>query len=131
MRKRRISTPQRPVLPGEAIMLGAPAKKRSTARIQARRPAWITFKAWLQHEHVALVRDISEKGVFFYSDFHPAVGDRLDFVVEYLTGSDRVRLHLKGSVVRVEREAPGAAPGVAVCFCSQRDEVPLVTVREA
>ena len=119
------------MLPGEAVMLGPFATRRSTPRVPTRRTAWMTFKSLLEHEHLALVKDISAKGVFFYSDFLAAVGDRLDFVVEYLTGSDRVRLHLKGSVVRVERAAPGAAPGVAVWFCSLRDEVPLDTVREA
>jgi PilZ domain-containing protein len=119
--KKRTSTAQKPVLPGEAVMLGTLAKKRSTPRIQTRRTAWITFKSSRGHEHVALVRDISEKGVYFYSDFLPAVGDHLDFVVEYLSGSDRVRLHLKGTVVRVEQSVAGCAPGTAVSFCAQRN----------
>jgi hypothetical protein len=130
MGKRHSSTAQRPVLPGEAVMLSTLAKKRSTPRVHARRTAWITFNASLEHEHVALVKDISEKGVFFYSDFHPAVGDQLEFVVEFLSGSDRVRLHLKGQVVRVEQAAPDSAPGVAVSFYSQRDEVLPVSVVE-
>ncbi len=101
-----------------ALMLGTLAKRRSTPRVPTRRIAWITFTSWLEHEHLALVKDISERGVFFYSDFRPGVGDRLDFVVEFLTGSDKVRLHLKGKVLRVEQAAPGSAPGVAVSFYS-------------
>ena len=128
--KRRTSTDQRPVLPGEAVMLDTLAKRRSTPRVPTRRTAWITFKSSLEHEHVALVKDISEKGVFFYSDFQPDVGDQLEFVVEFLSGSDRVRLHLKGNVVRVEQAALGSARGVAVSFYSQRDEVLPVTVVE-
>ncbi len=84
MGKRRTSTAQRPVLPGDADMLGTLAKRRSTPRVPTRRIAWITFTSWLEHEHLALVKDISERGVFFSSDFRPAVGDQLDFVVEFL-----------------------------------------------
>ena len=108
-------------------MLVTLSTKRCTALVQTRRTAWITFKfkSSRTHEHVALVRDISDKGIFFYSDFLPTLGDQLDFVVEYLNGSDRVRLHLKGTVARVERASPGSATGVAVSFrgsamaCSQ------------
>jgi len=83
----------------------------------------MTFKAMREHQHVALVRDISAKGIFFYSDSLPTLGDQLDFVVEYLTGSDRVRLHLKGTVVRVENALPGSATGVAVSFHSHSNGV--------
>jgi hypothetical protein len=121
MRKRSPST-IRPMLPGEAVMLGTLSKKRSTARVQTRRTAWLTFKSSREHEHVALVRDISVHGVFFYSDFLPTLGDQLDFVVEYLSGSSRVRLHLKGTVVRVEEAVPGCTPGVAVSFHPQGGE---------
>jgi hypothetical protein len=118
MGKKRSSTAP-PTLPGEAVMLGMLAKKRSTPRVLVRRTAWLTFKSFREHEHLALVKDISARGVFFYSDFLPAVGDHLDFVVEYLSGLDRVRLHLKGAVVRVDQAAAGCAPGVAVSFYSQ------------
>jgi len=123
---KRSSTVQRPMLPGEALMLGPFATRRSTPRVPTRRTAWMTFKSLLEHEHLALVKDISAKGVFFYSDFHPDVGDQLEFVVEFLSGSDRVRLHLKGKVVRVEQAAPGSARGVAVSFYLQRVEAPLL-----
>jgi hypothetical protein len=126
MARRRSSAVQRPMLPDEGSMLGTVAKKRSTPRLPIRRTAWMTFKSLLEHEHLALVKDISAKGVFFYSDFHPDVGDQLEFVVEFLSGLDRVRLHLKGKVMRVEQAGPGSARGIAVLFYSQRVEVPLV-----
>ena len=121
MGKRR-STAQTPVLPGEAVMLGKLERRRSTSRISIGRSAWITLNAPLTREDVALVKDISQKGVFFYSDLHPSVGDQLDFVVEFLNNSEGMRLHLRGAVVRVEQVAPGSAPGVAVSFDSQRDK---------
>lgn len=116
---KRQSSATKPALPGEAVMLGALPQRRSTPRVVKHRTAWLTFKSSPKHEHVALVKDISEKGIFIYSDLLPAIGDQLDFLVEYLSGSDRVRLHLKGSVVRVEQAGPGCAPGVAVSFRSQ------------
>jgi hypothetical protein len=56
------------------------------------------------------------KGVFFYSEFSPSLGDELAFVCEFVSVSDNVRFHFKGHVVRVEHPAPGCAPGVAVSF---------------
>jgi hypothetical protein len=98
MVKRRSLAAQEPVLPGEAVMLGALAKRRSTPRIPVRRTAWITFNSSLKHEHIAMVKDISVKGRLFLLRLRPAVGDPLDFVVEFLTGSDKERLHPKGTV---------------------------------
>jgi hypothetical protein len=43
------------------------------------------------------MRDISTKGVFFYSDFLPSVGDELDFVLEFVSVSDNARFHFKGT----------------------------------
>ena len=120
MPKKR-SSATRPALLGEAVMLGMLPQRRSIPRALIGRTAWFTFKSASQHEHVALVKDISEKGVYFYSEFLPAVGDHLDFVVEYLAGLDRVRLHLKGAVMRVEQSVPGCAPGTAISFSSQRN----------
>ena len=40
-----------------------------------------------------------------------------------IRGSERVRLHLKGEVVRVEKAAPGSACGVAISFYSRIDGV--------
>ena len=119
MGKKRVAV-QSTALRGEGVMLGKVATRRSAPRIPTRRSAWITLNSPLTREHVALVRDISRKGVFFYSDFHPSVGDQLDFVVEFLNSYEGIRLHLKGAVVRVEQAVPGSAPGVAVSFDAQR-----------
>jgi len=118
MAKRR-SSATNPALPGEAAMLGIQPQRRSTPRIPTRRAAWLTVQSPRPHEHVSLVKDISPRGVYFYSDFVPVVGDHLDFVIEYLRSGDRVRLHFKGAVVRVEQPVPGSAPGIAVSFRAQ------------
>jgi hypothetical protein len=88
-------------------------------------PPTITSRAW----HFSLPRkDISERGIFFYSDFGPSVGDEVYFVVEYLSGQNRVRFPLNGRVARVEQAEPGSAHGIAISFYSQRDEVPTSPV---
>jgi len=118
MTKRR-STTNKSTLLGEAVMPGTLQQRRRTPRISTRRAAWLTVQSPREHEHVSLVKDISTRGVFFYSDFVPGVGDHLDFVIEYLRGDDRVRLHFNGSVVRVEQSLPDSAPGIAVSFRTQ------------
>ena len=118
MSKRR-STATKPAPPGEAVMLGIQPQRRSVPRIPTRRAAWLTVHSPRRHEHVSLVKDISARGVYFYSDFVPVVGNHLDFVIEYLRGESLVRLHFKGEVMRVEQPVPGSAPGIAVSFRSQ------------
>jgi hypothetical protein len=74
------------------------------------------------------VKDISARGIYFYSDFDPEIGDQLEFVVDFLNGSERVRLHLKGEVVRVEKAAPDSACGVAISFYSRIDRALSTTL---
>src|ERR671925_1314716 len=82
------------------------AVPRSDSRAFVRLPAWITIGSPPSEEHVAFVRDISPRGMFFYSDFKLTKGDHIDLVLEYLNGTSRVRHHLSGRVVRVEQAAP-------------------------
>jgi hypothetical protein len=97
---------------------------RSVSRAFVRFSAGITIGSPRSEEHVAFVRDISPRGIFFYYDFRLTKGDHRDFVLEYLSGTRRVRLHLSGRVVRVEQAAPKSAIGIAVLFDSRHDEVP-------
>ena len=114
-------------MPGEAAGESIFAQRRSTPRILARKPAWLTFNSRHKNEHIALVKDISIKGILFYSDLRPALGEQLDFVLEYLTASEQVRLHLKGAVVRLESAISGCGAGVAVSFHLQGDRYPKRT----
>jgi hypothetical protein len=96
-----------------------------------RLPAWITVSSPPSEEHVAFVRDISPRGIFFYSDFALTKDAHIDFILEYLSGTSRVRLHLSGRVVRVEQAVPKSAIGIAVLFDSRRDDVPNSRVQAA
>lgn len=66
--------------------------------------------------HVGVIRDLSEGGVFFYSNFKPPVGTRVRvvFAAPHLPRNQRILC--EGTVVRVEQVRSDAAPGIAVCF---------------
>ena len=65
--------------------------------------------------HVAVVRDISETGLFLYSDFNPALGTALRITVKpSFFGSSSASFYCEGVVVRVEQQRPTAAPGIAL-----------------
>lgn len=105
-------------------MMSTGQLQRSAQRTFVRLPAWITLDA-RPREHVAFVRDISPRGIFFYSDFLPTSGDRLDFILEYLRDSNKVRLHLNGRVVRLE-QTHGSNVGIALAFDASRSDVTRV-----
>ena len=88
-------------------------RQRNALRAFVHLPAWLTIDRDDTSEHVAFVRDISARGIFFYSDVEAT------FVLEYLHSDNRVRLHLKGRVVRVEQPTPTSAIGIAVAFPSR------------
>ncbi len=103
------------------------AQQRNATRMFVRLPAWITLPA-RRDEHVAFVRDISPRGIFFYSDFVAAEGQDIRFCLEYLSGSNKIRLHLCGKVVRLEQQAENTV-GIAVAFDAPHDEVPRSPIR--
>ena len=104
-----------------AVMVKA-KQQRNAVRMFVRLPAWVTLET-RSNEHIAFVRDISPRGVFFYSDFMPKQGDQITFVLEYLSGKNRTRLHLQGKVVRLERQTEKTV-GIAVAFDAPHEEVP-------
>lgn len=96
-----------------AIMLGDCPNRRATKRKFVRLPAWVIFYRTDHKKHVAMVRDISRLGIFFYSDFQPASGDEIEFVIKFPKWTKTPPIACKGTVVRVEQATPGAAVGVA------------------
>lgn len=100
------------------------AADRNAARAFVRLPVRITLASAPQAEHVGFVRDISPRGMFFYSDFIVPAGEPLVLVLEYLKGAQTVRLELSGKALRVENSGSKEAVGIAVAFDSVHDEVP-------
>ena len=105
----------------EGIFGEAPPRRSSRAFV--RLPARITDGS-SPREYVALVRDISPTGAFFYAGFTPKCGQRIVMELEYWREHNRIRLRLGGKVVRVERPSPTATPGIAMAFDSPRTDIP-------
>jgi hypothetical protein len=94
-------------------MLGKCPNRRATVRHFVRLPAWIVFYQDNLKRHLGFVRDVSRRGIFFYSDFHPAVGDEIAFVMKFPTWTNVGPVVCRGEVVRVEQAAQQARVGVA------------------
>jgi hypothetical protein len=64
-------------------------------------------------EQQALLRDISESGVFFYCKFEPKLGSTVSVRFNTINEGETSRMLVHGNVVRIVRY-PGAATGVAI-----------------
>ena len=88
--------------------------QRSSQRSFIVCPISLTFESGTAH---GILRDISETGIFFYSNFKPPLQANISFSLRLkdrtITGS--------GEVVRVEQNAPGAAIGIAVKISTCRN----------
>src|SRR5262249_55291457 len=70
--------------------------------------------------HVAMVRDVSATGIFFYSDFKPPVGAHVVLMINRRSSGGNTRMRCAGKVVRVEQIRAGAAPGIALVLDNQQ-----------
>ena len=88
--------------------------ERSSVRSFMVCPISLTFESGTAH---GILRDISQNGMFFYSNFRPSLESTINFSLRLgektISGS--------GEVVRVEQSAPGAAIGVAVRVSNYQD----------
>lgn len=65
--------------------------------------------------HVAVVRDLSQTGLFLYSDFKPPVGAQLRITLKpSFVGHSDDSFYCEGTVVRVEQARPSAAFGIGI-----------------
>jgi hypothetical protein len=64
-------------------------------------------------EQAALLRDMSDSGLFFYCKFDPQIGSEVSVRFNLDEEGDSSRMLVRGKVVRVVKY-PGAATGVAV-----------------
>lgn len=64
-------------------------------------------------EQQALLRDLSESGVFYYCKFEPKLGSSVSVRFNSTNEGEISRMLVRGEVVRIVRY-PGAATGVAI-----------------
>ena len=95
-----------------AVMMGARCEQRSGERQLTTMPATIFCH---ERRYVGLVRDLSESGLFVYSNFEPKESDRVFLTLKVAqTDGSTANLECSGHVVRVEAAIEGAAVGIAV-----------------
>jgi hypothetical protein len=96
----------------QALMTGTQQEERTATRFFTTMPVTIYADGV---RHVGLLRDFSPKGFFVYSDFQPACGVTLRFALRPPKETAKhVPVECRGTVVRVEAAASGAAIGIAI-----------------
>jgi hypothetical protein len=96
----------------EALMIGSEREQRTAIRFFVTAPVVIYANGV---RHVGLIRDVSGKGLFVYSDFQPACGDTLSFTLQLPKNmAKHLAVNCRGRVVRVEPATSGAAIGFAI-----------------
>jgi hypothetical protein len=100
---------------GDAIMLSTQPDQRSEQRHFIPLAAVIRLNPDDSRTRVGLIRDVSEHGLFFYTDTRPAKGSTIGFAFTLSKPTlGPVMVSGTGEVVRVVEPAQGAAIGVAV-----------------
>lgn len=94
-----------------------PSERRSSQRIFMHAAAEIRCSGSMR-KYVAVVRDISEDGLFLYTDCKPVLGTKLRIKLSSSSGEPTTIIYCEGAVVRVEQGRVGAN-GVAVLLSNK------------
>jgi PilZ domain len=95
------------------IMRQAHSEERAGTRVSLHLHGAVRPGAADEPEQLALVRDISFHGAFFYSNFKPAIDCPVELSLSFPIGGKEVKVLCEGKVVRVEESASNAY-GIAV-----------------
>ena len=108
----------------EDIMRQTHREERSGTRVSLHLPGAVKLTTPEEvAEQLALVRDISFHGAFFYSNFKPAIDCPVELSLSFPIAGKEVKVLCEGKVVRVEESASNAY-GIAVKL-HRCDFVPL------
>lgn len=86
-------------------VLGVMDRRRNT-RYDFRAQVRFSWKGpdGIRHREEGLTRDISERGIFVLTEFHPPFGTRVRFEVSYNSAPTRqLRIQGQGQVVRIDK----------------------------
>ncbi len=86
-----------------AIMTNTHSDKRSSVRRSLHRSAKVTCEGQGCVDQIALIRDVSGDGIFFYCKLKPQVGEELTVVFNMPIENKNFRVTFTGCVVRVEK----------------------------
>lgn len=98
------------------IMRSVLPEARKVSRVRLTIPASVSSPSLACNDRLAILRDLSTEGAFFYAELDAVEGApiTLDFVL--VAFGKNIRMECTGKVVRVERFPRGAATGIAVQF---------------
>jgi hypothetical protein len=98
------------------IMRSALQEERKVSRVHVTVPASVSCPAARCANRLAIMRDLSTSGAFFYAELDAIEGSSLTLQFVLTAFGKDIRLVCEGTIVRVERFPRGAATGIAVSF---------------
>ena len=98
------------------IMRSALEEERRVSRVHLTVPASVSCPSLNCQNRLAIMRDLSTSGAFFYAELEAKEGARITLQFVLAAFGKNIRMVCDGNIVRVERFPRGAATGIAVEF---------------
>ena len=98
------------------IMRSAVEEARKVSRVHVTVPASVSCPSLKCNNHLAIMRDLSTSGAFFYAELDAIEGAAVTLQFVLAAFGKNIRMVCDGNIVRVERFPRGAATGIAVEF---------------
>jgi PilZ domain len=98
------------------IMRSVLEEERGVSRVHVTVPASVTCPSLNCEDRLAIMRDLSTSGAFFYAELDALEGLAVTLQFVLAAFGKNIRMVCQGSIVRVERFPRGAATGIAVEF---------------
>lgn len=86
-------------------MADAQAEQRKTRRFNLNLPVTVKFDGGAAQTVEAESRDVSSRGIYFFTDSHPDAGSEIEFTLTLppeITLTQSIRVRCKGKVLRVQ-----------------------------
>ena len=98
------------------IMRSVLDEERKVSRVHVTVPASVSCPTLQCENRLAIMRDLSTSGAFFYAELDAMEGSPVTLQFVLTAFGKNIRLVCDGTIVRVERFPRGAATGIAVAF---------------
>jgi len=98
------------------IMRSMIDEARKVSRVHMTVPASVSCPSVGCHDKLAIMRDLSTSGAFFYAEMDALEGSKISVQFVLAAFGKNIRMECDGVIVRVERFPRGAATGIAVEF---------------
>lgn len=98
------------------IMRSVLPEARQVSRVHLTIPASVSCPSLHCEDRLAILRDLSTEGAFFYAELDAREGAPVTLHFVLSAFGKNIRMECAGSIVRVERFPRGAATGIAVQF---------------